>query len=316
MKAHVVKSPLGIFAFSDDGELLFYEIFKTAEEAADRIEKELPKTFTNALRGYELIEDDFAKSTMRKNLREYALTLASKNSEELNEFLSDFSLLISQKRLKGTIGKDRLVIQASNALDETTKKLNTINVRLSEWYTLHYPELKEKEIAEKVAKYGRRENFPNFKSSTGAELSDDDEKILKEYAETALHLSEQKKKLEKYVKDSMKEVAPNFSSLIDPLLAARILAMAGSLEKLARMTTSTIQLIGAEKALFRHLHNKGKSPKFGLIYNTSYIQNAPDEKKGKTARVLASKLMQAAKIDFYSGRYDEKLKKELEKELQ
>ena len=81
------------------------------------------------------------------------------------------------------------------------------------------------------------------------------------------------------------------------------------------MPASTIQLLGAEKALFRHLHKRGKSPKFGLIFMDQHIQNAPDEKRGKIARILASKIMLAARIDFYSGRPEPKLKKDMEEEI-
>jgi nucleolar protein 56 len=127
---------------------------------------------------------------------------------------------------------------------------------------------------------------------------------------------EEKKKLEKYVQDTVRQLMPNFSQLIDPLLAARFLASAGSMERLARMPASTIQLLGAEKSLFRHLKEQGKSPKFGIIFIDSHIQNAPEEKRGKIARILSSKLMLAARIDFYSGRDDsEKLKKEFNEDL-
>jgi len=126
---------------------------------------------------------------------------------------------------------------------------------------------------------------------------------------------EQRKNIENYVKNSMREIAPNLSSLIDEFLAARLLASAGSLEKLAKMSASTIQLIGAEKALFRHLRNQGRAPKYGLLFLSSQVQNAPDDKRGKIARVLASKIMQAVRIDFYSGRFEDQLRREMDEEI-
>jgi len=94
--------------------------------------------------------------------------------------------------------------------------------------------------------------------------------------------------------------------------------VAGSLKKLARMSSSTIQLLGAEKALFRHLKNKKrvKPPKYGLIFFDKRVQNAPKHDAGKIARTIASKIMMAAKIDYYSGRFEPKLKEDLEKELE
>jgi len=113
------------------------------------------------------------------------------------------------------------------------------------------------------AKMGHRENVSGFKSSVGVDIGEADEKALREFAYTIQNLNREKAEMEKYVASAMKEVARNFSSLIDPLLGARLMALAGSLEKLSRMPASTIQLLGAEKALFRHLHEKGKSPKYG-----------------------------------------------------
>jgi nucleolar protein 56 len=254
---------------------------------------------------------------MRKRVREYATSLGfAKGDEEFNDFLSKLALLISKKRMKASIGRDRLIIQAICALEDMAKILNLFIERIDEWYSLHYPELKfSKKDLDKIISYGRRENIPDFKESVGIELTEKDEETLKEYARMIKTVSDEKDKLEKYVKESMKEIAPNLSSLIDPLLAAKILVLAGSMEKLSRMTASTIQLLGAEKALFRHLHKKGKSPKYGILYNDGRIQNAKEENRGKIARLISAKLMMAARLDFYSGRFEERLKKELEDEI-
>ena len=113
----------------------------------------------------------------------------------------------------------------------------------------------------------------------------------------------------------MKEIAPNISTIIDPILGARIISSAGSLEKLSRLASSSIQLLGAEKALFRHLRKKTKPPKYGLLYLDHRVQNAPKEKRGRIARLIASKLSIAARIDFYSKQLNPRLKKELKDEL-
>src|SRR3989338_6758586 len=140
-------------------------------------------------------------------------------------------------------------------------------------------------------------------------------KNIREFAILVRSMHEEKNRLESYIKESMSEIMPNFSSLIEPLLAAKLLSLVGSLEKLARMPASTIQLLGSEKALFRHLKNQGKSPKYGILFLDRRIQSAPKEKKGKVARIIASKLMLAARIDYYSKRPEARLKEEMEKEL-
>lgn len=319
MKALVSRSPIGFFAFLEKGDLLYYKLFGKDPNKVLEALCELPEDFVSAIKGYDVIENEKAIRIMRRHLREYAISLGfAKNDKEFNEFLSAFGIALSRKSMKGSIARDRLLIQASCALEDMIKIINLLLERLHEWYSLHYPELKlsQKEMLDRIIKYGRRENYPDFKESTGTALTDSDEKIITEYANTINNVIEQKKGLENYVKATAKEVMPNFASLTDPLLAVKILSAAGSLEKLARMPASTIQLIGAEKALFRHLKKQGKSPKFGLLFMDSHIQNAADDKKGKAARLLASKLMLAARIDFYSARDDsEKLKKELEDDI-
>lgn len=316
MKAFIVKSPIGYFAFSEHGELLYYQLFKrNPVEVAEKLREKIPADFFSQ-KDYEIVENREAQNIMRKRLREYALSLGfAESNMELNKFLSDLGIVISKNRRKSSISRDKLIIQASNALEDLIKIQNLLLERLREWYGLHYPELKQKDIAEMVARYGRRENFPNFQESTGIDLAEKDEEILKEYAKAVSVVIEQRKSLERYVKSAMREIAPNFSSLLEPLLAARLLALAGSLEKLSKMSASTVQLLGAEKALFRHLRGKGRAPKFGIIYLSDYIQNSSEEKRGKVARILASKLMLAARIDFYSGREDQKLKRYLEDEI-
>jgi nucleolar protein 56 len=314
--AHIAKSPIGVFAFSEDGKLLHYKLFSKSPEKNVAEMKKIPQDFLNELKGYEIVEDEAGYEFLRKNIREFSKTLGFCNNDyEFNKFISEFCAVQSKNKMSVLTTKDKLLIQAANALDDAEKIKNLKEQRLYEWFTLHYPELKRMDIAEMIIKFRRRENFPGFKTSTGIDLTEYDEKILIDYAHSVKTTSETIKSLENYIRHTIREVAPNFSSLIDPLLAARLLALAGSLEKLARMPASTIQLLGAEKALFRHLHKQGRSPKYGILYNSSIIQNAKNEVRGKVARILSAKLMQAARIDFYSGRHEEKLKKELDEEI-
>ncbi len=300
------KCAIGVFTFDEKGELADYKLFSPNPEKAAE-EFLVPVT-----------ESEEAQKVLRKRIREYALDLQfAANNKELNSFLSYFALILSQKRMKGLIAMDKILIQAFNASEDLNMSINLFSERLKEWYSLHYPEIKlsQRELVDAVLKYGSRENFLNFRDSTGIGLSEEDIKILKEYAGIIRGMINNQKEMERYVKETVKEAAPNFSSLIEPLLAARFIALAGSLEKLARMPASTIQLLGAEKALFRHLKKQGKSPKYGILYMDSRIQNASLDKRGKVARIIASKLMLAARIDFYSGRIDEKLKQDLEKDV-
>lgn len=321
MKALVVRSPIGLFAFDERGGLLAHFLFpREAAKAVEAFLSPLPKQFLAVIKDYSIEESEEGQKIFRPQMRKLAAQLGfAKDDAELNEFLGAFTSELSRKKAKGATGRDKLVIQASNALEDVSKALNGLLMRISEWYGLHYPELKTsyERLLQGIVEYGRRENWPEFVDSTGAELSESDEQILKDFAYSAFKLAETKKALEHYVRSAMREIAPNFSSLLEPALASRVLAAAGSLEKLSRMSASSIQLIGAEKALFRHLKKKGKAPKYGIIYNSSWVQAVPDEQKGKAARALAAKLMMAARIDFFSKRDDSaRLKKELEKEIE
>jgi len=295
------RSPAGIFIFDSKGALHAVEMFQKDPE--------------KALESFQKAEGE-STGLIREAFR--AEVLKHFSEEELSGFLSRFYILFSREQMSGAIERDKLIIQAGNAFEEVTKISNTLLMRTSEWFSLHYPEIKlsNEKIAESVVEYGAREKWPRFKTSLGVGMSKEDEAMIKEFSRLASESHRQKKLLEDYIKKGMREIAPNISSLMEPLLAARILAAAGSLEKLARLSASSIQLIGAEKALFRHLRKKDKAPKYGMIYTSALLQSLPEEKRGKAARMYAAALMKAARIDYFSGRDESaKLGKELKEEL-
>ncbi len=314
-KVFISKCPIGLFVFTDAGELEYFSLYKKDPKKA--VEEFVKEDKIKSM--YENCEIEYNNSFIRKKMREYALSLGfCKDEKELNDFLAGFCYELSKMNVKGFVTKDKFIIQAYNAFVDIKRALNLLEERVREWYKIHYPEVDESKIVMFVSEYGMREKIPGFTDSVGLGLEKNDINIIKEYAEIILLLNKRKKSLENYVKKEISKLMPNFSSLVEPLLAAQILSLAGSLEKLAKLPASSIQLIGAEKALFRHLHKKGRSPKYGVIYNSSFIQNAPDDKKGKCARILASKLMLAIRADYYSKRdirkeLQENLKKELKK---
>jgi len=305
----VEKSPIGVFVFDEGGRVIWEKFFSKNQEAVKQFLDSLPSEALEAAGQNYAESNKFINKQFRKIAKENFV-----NDEELNSFLTEFALELSKNQMKGIVGKDKLLLHAINAYDEIEKQLNIMNQRLAEWYSLHYPE--RKPSSDEIERFGRRENFPSFKDSLGIEIDEIDEQTFRDFARTISVLKNEQSKLKRYVKDISKEIMLNTSSIIDPLLAARMLSMAGSLEKFSRMTASTIQLIGAEKALFRHLRKEGKSPKYGIIFLDQRIQQATPEKRGKVARILASKVSQAVRIDFYSKRDDtERLKNELNEEL-
>lgn len=320
MKAHLAKTAIGEFAFDDSKKLIFYRLFSNPKDAYTKFGGGFTKEFLIYLEEYEKSEDEFARKLARRKMREYSITFGlCKNDEEFNEYMSSFGMSASSSRLKRIITKDLVIVQASNSLESLNKFLNILTEHFKEWFWLNYPEHRgeNESIIRNIIKHGARENFPDYTGSYGIDFDEKDRKVIREFAQEIEHLMELKKSKEAYLKQLAKEVAPNISGLVGEIMASRLIASAGSLEKLAQMPASTLQLLGAEKALFRHLRNRNaKPPKYGMLYESSYVNNAPFEKKGKVARIVASQLSKAAKIDFYSKRDDsKKMKDEMESDI-
>lgn len=202
--------------------------------------------------------------------------------------------------------RDKLIVQTVSALSDLEKILNAMSERLREWYGLHYPELEIKDherFAEKIAETGQREGFEDFEKSMGMELKEEDVKVLKDYAGQLKAMYVLRKNIERYLEKIVPEEIPNLNAMLGSVLAARLLSLAGSLERLAKMPSSTIQLLGSEKRLFKFLKSKEKDkrpPRFGLLYLHPDISTNKRELQGKIARLLSSKLALAARADFYT----------------
>jgi nucleolar protein 56 len=289
-------------------------------------EKNYDKFILNRkLDGFEYEENSLGEKIFRKKHREIARQIF--NDVDYNEFLTDIGIEITKIRIKENVKKDRIAMEVIDAIDEIDKSLNIYIARLREWYGLHFPEMeqvisKHERFVKLIATYGLRKNIQEkdiinlAKESMGIELNEKDEEIIKEYASLIVNLFKLREDMEKYLENLLKEFAPNFSAVAGSLLAARLINLAGGFDKLAKKPSSTIQLLGAEKALFRYLHGHGKSPKHGVLFTHNLIQQAPVKKRGKIARVIASKLSIAIKMDYY-GREDksEELKKELKQRI-
>jgi nucleolar protein 56 len=243
----------------------------------------------------------------RKVLQEIALEIAKQAIREASE------------------RKDQLIIQAMGALDEIEKTLNLIMSRLREYYGLHFPEAAQRlenagSYAKLIVEGGLRENIRlntelmatlskairkilTARQSVGADISNVDMTIIQDLAQQYLNLQKYREQLESYIDKTMQEAALNLRGLIGPILGARLISSAGSIERLARMPASTIQVLGAEKALFRALKTGARPPKHGVIFQHTLVHTAPWWQRGKIARVLAGKIAIAARIDLYGGQY-------------
>jgi nucleolar protein 56 len=160
----------------------------------------------------------------------------------------------------------------------------------------------------------------------GQEISEFDIQSLVELCDKTLNMIEYRTSMQEYLKDRMEIVSPNLTALIGEGVAAKLIAHSGSLSTLAKYPASTIQILGAEKALFRALKEKTKTPKYGLLYNTSFIGRALGKNKGKISRYLANKCAMAARLDSFlvnvkiflfqpTNKFGEKLKEQVERRL-
>jgi nucleolar protein 56 len=233
--------------------------------------------------------------------------------------------------------KDLLIKHAVDAIAELDRSINILTMRVREWYSLHNPSLsrlieeQEKYVQivmncpgkahlnrEKLGSMGLSEALvesimDSIPQDIGAEFSNSDLKIIQSFSTSIEELYTLRGELEVYVAALMQTVAPNITTLVGPLVGARLLSSAGSLIDLARKPSSTIQVFGAEKALFRSLKTGADPPKHGVIFQVPEIHSAPYWQRGKIARALAGKLSIAAKIDAYSKRdAGDSLRKEFE----
>ncbi len=189
---------------------------------------------------------------------------------------------------------------------------------MRDWYALHFPELERlvsrKEFIALVSEKGDRDGMELVDESIGADISPNEKEAFRQFGCLLMNLNSSIGNLKKYIESKMEILAPNLTRLAGPLIGARLIAYAGNLERLARMPSSTIQLLGAEKALFQHLRNGGKPPKHGVIFQHPMVHQAPRQKRGRIARAFASKISIAARADFYSKNFiAEELKRDLDK---
>ena len=223
------------------------------------------------------------------------------------DLLHDAMVLLAKVRMRKAVGPEDHLRQAVGALDEIQEQENAIVERLREWYGLHFPELAPMVDAgtyiDLVALHGRRERMPIAPAeSVGAELGDREEQELKSFAGLAKHVAGERKLVEAYVERSVRELAPNVSELTGPIIAARLVTLAGSVEDLARAPAGTVQLLGAERALFRHLRTGSRPPKHGVLFQHPLVHRAPTWQRGAIARALAGRIAMAARADAYTKR--------------
>lgn len=304
------------------------EIEKLGEKVVFVEEQMLARAFTRFENLSVNVSVNKITKWFRENENDYLSKLGiAKTLEEISTFRRDVAIRLSKAKVSAASGeKDLLVKNAIDAIDEVDKSINVLVMRLREWYSVHQPSLSR--LVEDQDQYARILKETSGKErmtkdmlvsaevpeatielvmnailgDIGAELRDIDLKIIKVLAISIDNMYNTRKELEDYVAIVMEEISPNVTALVGPLVGARLISLAGSLLDLARKPSSTVQVFGAEKALFRSIKTGADPPKHGIIYRVSEINSAPYWQRGKIARALAGKLSIAARIDAYSDR--------------
>lgn len=263
-----------------------------------------------------------------------------KDEMEALEKIREYAIYESERKIREKAAQpDLQVVQAVQAVDDLDRTFNLVSMRVREWYGLHFPELDNLvedpySYIKFVAKIGKRENVDEERlkelgisgnrakvivdtamQSKGGDMRDEDVDAVVSLAELAIQIRRAREKLTRHVERNMKRIAPNITAIAGPTIGARLLARAGGLEKLAKLPASTIQVLGAEKALFRALRKGTKPPKHGILFQHPLVHSAPRWQRGKIARVIAAKLALAARIDLYRSELEEGLVEKLKERV-
>lgn len=269
----------------------------------------------------DCVHNNTVMELMRGLRNQLTELISGLGAQDLAPMSLGLSHSLSRYKLKFSPDKvDTMIVQAISLLDDLDKELNTYAMRVREWYGWHFPELakilQDNILYAKTVKLmGDRTNAAKLDFSEvlpeeleaelkeaamismGTEVSDLDLVNIKNLCDQVLSLSEYRAQLYDYLKSRMNTIAPNLTALVGELVGARLIAHGGSLLNLAKQPGSTVQILGAEKALFRALKTKHATPKYGLIYHASLIGQAAPKHKGKISRSLAAKTALAIRYD-------------------
>lgn len=338
MECYITYCIKGFLAFSEDFELITQKLFPKESIVTALMEIENKKIVSQEKEIIEEVSKDYDKIIIESNKRisDYSclksfdkLEIKTPNAggeylrSNLEKFVGDDYLEVYQqlaiaKMKEASKSEDKHLIQAINSIDEIDESISKLIERIREWYALYFPEIdviKNNEtyvrlIAENKTKEKIIEAKPDIfliDSDYDEEINQSDLDIMNNYANSIYELQKSRKSIENYIEDKMESLAPNLKLLVGASLGAKLISHAGGLKRLATYPSSTVQIMGAEKALFRHLKSGDRPPKYGLIYQHPQIRGAKWWNRGKIARMLASKISLACRKDIFTKDFDQNI---------
>jgi len=299
-------------------------IARELDEKLAVADKKLGSALKEKFPRLECVSDPFVMELfrcIRFQLNDLLAVEGNLPSSEMNSMCLGLAHSLGRYKLKFSPDKvDVMIVQAISLLDDLDKEINTYSMRVKEWYGWHFPELtrilSDNLVYARFVKHvGSRNNIDKVdltdildeatattvlkaaQVSMGTDISDEDISHVQDLSKQIIEICEYREELNEYIKSRMRAIAPNLTVLVGELVGARLIAHAGSLINLAKHPASTVQILGAEKALFRALKTKKATPKYGLIYHASLVGQTTPKNKGKISRILANKAALSCRVD-------------------
>lgn len=325
MECYVTYCVKGFYAFNENNELIAEKLFKEDEILEKLIEidnKEIPAEESELInelsKSYETIFIESNKRSSDYDSDKVKVKNPNPGGDYLrSQFDFDFNNEIYQKLAiyrmkKAQSGEDKHLIQAINSIDEIDESISKLIERIREWYALYFPEMDliknnetyikliyENKTKEEIVN-AKSDAFPEDMLDIEEDVNPEDLEIMNNYAKSIYELQQTRKNIINYIDVKMESIAPNLRLLVGSSLGAKLISHAGGLKRLASYPSSTVQIMGAEKALFRHLKSGDRPPKYGLIYQHPQVRGAKWWNRGKIARILAGRISLAARKDVFT----------------
>lgn len=335
MECYITYCVNGFYAFNGENKLITKKLFPETEiinRLADINDKKIVaeeiEIIEEVLQDYDEIIIESNKRLSDYNDKRIKIQTPNQGGEYLRSNYDEFGLnnediadiyqrLAIFKIKKESASEDKHLIQAINSIDEIDEAISKLIERIREWYALYFPEMdvirsnetyikliSQNETKEKIIE-AKPEAFPSNVADMEDDINPQDLAIMNTYAKSIYELQQTRKKIEEYIDSKMEEIAPNLRLLVGSSLGAKLISHAGGLKRLAIYPSSTVQIMGAEKALFRHLKSGDRPPKYGLIYQHPQVRGAKWWNRGKIARMLAGRISLAVRRDVFTKTFDE-----------
>ncbi|WP_406533318.1 NOP5/NOP56 family protein [Methanobrevibacter sp.] len=346
MECYITYCIKGFFAFNGNNELIAEKLFPQNEIIERLVQIDNKEIVKEELEIIEEVSKDYdeliiesnkrlsdyenekiriqtpnqAGDFLRSNYDEFDL-----NNDEITEVYRNLAIY---KIKKESASQDKHLIQAVNSIEEIDETISKLIERIREWYALYFPEMdiiknnetyikliSQNKTKEEIIK-AKPDAFPQSIIDLEDDIGSEDLEIMNNYANSIYELQKSRKNIEEYIDHKMNSIAPNLRLLVGPTLGAKLISHAGGIKRLAMYPSSTVQIMGAEKALFRHLKSGDRPPKYGLIYQHPQVRGAKWWNRGKIARMLAGKISLAVRRDVFTKTIDENVAEEFKEKVE